>query len=238
MDFNIFGIPMVGADICGYVGNTTVELCARWQELGAFYPFSRNHNSMESIPQDPTSLGDVVVRATKKSLLDRYRLHNLLYTLFYEANTKGFPVIRSMFTLDPTDQIALSIQTQFLWGNSLLVLPVLDQGATSVKAYFTPGIWYDFEDYSIISNFEVGQYVNLSAPLETIRLAVRGGSVLALQKPEVTIIETRRNPIEIVAFLDNSNQAYGKLFWDDGITLDTVQYKQYNLYEFDVSDVS
>jgi alpha-glucosidase (family GH31 glycosyl hydrolase) len=53
MMHNILGIPLAGSDICGFMLNTTAELCARWHIVGSFYPFSRNHNGWNSISQEP-----------------------------------------------------------------------------------------------------------------------------------------------------------------------------------------
>lgn len=55
---NIMGVPLVGADICGFTGDTTPELCARWYTLGAFYSWSRNHKVIDHIPQEPYLFAD------------------------------------------------------------------------------------------------------------------------------------------------------------------------------------
>jgi len=53
MQHNMIGINFAGSDICGFIYDTTAELCARWYTLGAFYPFSRNHNNYGQAPQEP-----------------------------------------------------------------------------------------------------------------------------------------------------------------------------------------
>ncbi|KAF4521826.1 hypothetical protein B566_EDAN012483 [Ephemera danica] len=97
LDFNLFGLPYVGADICGFAADTEERLCQRWQELGAFYPFSRNHNAIGNIEQDPCIWPDTVGASTRTAMNIRYRLLPYFYTMFYRAN-QGLEgtVIRSL----------------------------------------------------------------------------------------------------------------------------------------------
>ena len=129
---NMFGMPFVGADICGFNGNTTAELCTRWMQLGAFYPFSRNHNSIGMKSQEPYVFGDDTTRRCRFALNIRYTLLPYLYSLLANASATGSPVARPLFFEFPEDLNAWSFsETQFMWGSALLVTPALVEGTFS-----------------------------------------------------------------------------------------------------------
>ncbi|NWX89039.1 LYAG glucosidase, partial [Nothoprocta pentlandii] len=233
LSFSLFGIPLVGADICGFSGSTSEELCTRWMQLGAFYPFARNHNTQNEKAQDPTVFSPAARTAMKDVLLTRYSLLPFLYTLFHRAHLQGDTVARPLFFEFPQDAATYGMDKQFLWGQSLLVTPVLEPGADSVVGYFPRGVWYDF--YRGTSVNSSGEMLKMPAPLDHLNLHVREGAILPTQKPGITSQESRGNPLRLIVALSQSRAAWGDLFWDDGESLDTFERGSYSYLVFNVT---
>jgi alpha-glucosidase len=73
LQHQMFQIPFVGADTCGFNDNTDEELCNRWMQLAAFTPFYRNHNVKGAISQEPY-VWDSVANASRTAIAVRYAL--------------------------------------------------------------------------------------------------------------------------------------------------------------------
>jgi alpha-glucosidase (family GH31 glycosyl hydrolase) len=233
----IFGIPMVGADICGFNGNTTEELCSRWMQLGSFYPFSRNHNSISSIPQEPWAFdSEQHIEICRTSLNIRYTLLPYFYNLFYFAHTSGTPVWNALMFLYTNDPNTLSIDQQFMVGDAILVSPVLMEGATSVNAYFPADVWYDFYTGERMNVTSQGKWIDLPAPITTIPVHLRGGTIIPAQLPALTTAISRNNPFFLIVSLNDSASATGNLYLDDGENLSTFTEGLYSFIEFSVSN--
>jgi len=111
MLMNIFGITFAGSDICGFIGNTTPDLCAKWHTLGAFYPFSRNHNNWGQTPQEPYYYEDKeyekgvkYVDIMRNAILLKYSLVRYYYTSLFMVSTQdGGTFYKPLFFEFPED---------------------------------------------------------------------------------------------------------------------------------------
>uniref|UniRef100_A0A673MD89 Glucosidase, alpha n=1 Tax=Sinocyclocheilus rhinocerous TaxID=307959 RepID=A0A673MD89_9TELE len=154
--FGLYGVPLVGADVCGFGGDTSEELCVRWTQLGAFYPFMRNHNDRPN-PQEPYVFSQQAQGAMRTAITLRYSLLPFLYTLFHHAHTSGSTVARPLFLEFPTDPNCQSIDRQLLWGSSLLISLVLEEPPGTCYRNRAKGDLF-WDDGESLDTFEHGNY--------------------------------------------------------------------------------
>ncbi|CAH8458144.1 unnamed protein product [Schistosoma turkestanicum] len=224
INFNMFGIPMVGADICGFTGNTTEELCIRWSQLGAFYPFSRNHNEDEAMDQDPAFWSKEATDAIKDSLKLRYHLLPYIYTLFYRSYFNGTTVARALAFEFPEDLATHRISAQFMLGSCILVTPVLDEGRSFVEGYVPSGEWINLSTGK--RYFSRGTWKYFDAPLNVIPISMRCGCIAPIQIAAETTDIARKKGFGLFVILSSTDDgsdsagrritASGELFWDNG----------------------
>ncbi|KAJ5093295.1 hypothetical protein N7456_009156 [Penicillium angulare] len=237
LSFSLFGIPMFGVDTCGFNGNTNEELCSRWMQLSAFFPFYRNHNNINAVSQEPYRWASVA-DASKTAMKIRYAILPYFYTLFHLAHTTGSTVMRALAWEFPNDPSLAGIDTQFLLGPSIMVIPVLAPQVDYVRGVF-PGIkqgeiWYDWYNQTAVSA-QPGVNTTISAPLGHIPIYLRGGSIIPTQKSALTVRDSRNSEWSLIAALSSNGTASGQVYLDDGesvtpeSTLDVIfKATQYN----------
>ncbi|KIM29882.1 glycoside hydrolase family 31 protein [Serendipita vermifera MAFF 305830] len=215
---SIYQIPEVGSDVCGFGGNTTETLCARWATLGAFNPFYRNHNGDTSISQEFYRWPSVA-QAAKNAIDMRYRLLDYFYTALHLAHTDGVPVLQPLWFQYPKDTNTFGIDLQFFFGNSILVSPVTQENVTDVSIYLPNDTFYDFKNYAVING--TGSTVQLSNISYTdIPVYIRGGVVLPLRVQSAnTTTALRKKNFELVIAPNRSGKASGSLYIDDGVSI-------------------
>ena len=227
LSFSMFGIPMFGTDTCGFQKDSNEELCNRWAQLNAFFSFYRNHNDISAISQEFT-VWPSVAQAARDAMTIRYYLLPYMYTLLYKTHITGETFLRALTWEFPEDDSLVDIDTQFMVGPSILVIPVLEQGATQVTGVFPEGndqVWYDWYSKTAVQHSNGQNPVVVDAPLGHIPVYIRGGSILPLQTPGYTTTESRQGDWQLVIALDKNGQASGELYQDDGESIHPSQAK-------------
>jgi alpha-glucosidase len=220
MTLGLSGEPFVGADIAGFVGSPGAELLVRWYQVGFLTPFCRNHAEMSSPDHEPWRYGKYYEDIIRKYLKLRYRLLPFLYTTLEESHRTGLPLFRPLLLNFQQDENTLGIDDEFMIGDELLVAPILKPNLTSRLVYLPDGVWYD---YWTGAKREGGSMIRVEAPLETVPLFVRGGTILSLG-PEMNYVgEKPVDPLRFQIYPDAQGAAALALYEDDGLTEDYRQ---------------
>ncbi|MEA2700723.1 MAG: alpha-glucosidase, partial [Myxococcales bacterium] len=175
MAMGISGQPFIGADIPGFSANPTPELAVRWMQYGAMTPFCRFHNEAGERDQYPWSFGPGVEKRSRAALELRYRLLPYIYSAFMRASETGDPVQRPLVYDFQNDRHARETEDAYLFGDALLVAPVLGLGQTDRHVYLPEGTWVDWYTGERHAG---GQFITAAAPLDRIPLFARGGRVI------------------------------------------------------------
>jgi alpha-D-xyloside xylohydrolase len=204
------------------------ELFVRWYQWGTFQPIMRAHG--ERTHNEVWSYGKQAGAILQKYLRLRYQLMPYTYSLAYSTYQTGAPYTRALFMDFPSDPEVANIPDEYMFGPAFLVAPVVEQGATSRKVYLPAGCdWYD---YWTNKRFKGGQTITAMAPINTLPLFVRAGSIVPLgsmilsaSEPQ-SIVSVRVYPGadgDFTLFSDDGNTytyengsgSITKLHWDD-----------------------
>jgi len=183
----------------------------RWFQYGAFLPTFRTHGSRKF--NEVWSYGKAAEPILVKYLELRYRVLPYTYSLGYHTYQTGAPFMRALFMDFPNDPKVTDIRDEYMFGPAFLVAPVTEQGATVRDVYLPAGSdWYNFWTSE---RRRGGQTIKVNAPIDTLPLFVRAGSIVPLGEViEHTGIPQKLTELRVYAGADGSFDLYE----DDGTT--------------------
>lgn len=240
INLGLSGVPFVGVDVGGHLGDATPELLIRWYETGIFYPFFRNHCVKGARAQEPFAYGAKVEQKIRKLIEFRYRLLPYIQNLFWEHMRTGAPLMRPLSWHYPDDETARRIYDQFLFGADILVAPIIEEGQKQRFVYLPKGKWHLLNSGSVYGRdggkvfkggkgvgenasensrsagrniFEGGKVHTVTWELGSIPAFAREGSII----PMIDVIQsTAEYNNANISFNVFGDEAEGVLLEDDG----------------------
>jgi len=210
LTLGLSGVAFTGPDTGGFSGNPSGELLTRWNQLSVFTPFFRNHTAVWTADQEPWVHGEPYESLNRAAIELRYRMLPYVYTAFWQCSQTGLPMMRPLFLAFPDDAATVGVQDQFMFGDSLLVAPVLEEGAVRRSVYLPAGRWHDFWNGQA---HDGPATIEVDAPLHKLPLFARAGSVIPNWPVMQYVGERAPDPLTLHVFPGSGESL---LYEDDG----------------------
>ena len=247
LNFSLSGIPYWTTDIGGFsverkneiaTGDDLEnwrELNTRWFQFGAFNPLHRVHGQYPfrevfNIAPDDHAAYKSIVYYNKL----RYRLMPYIYSLAGKTYFDDYTIMRALVMDFPDDRNVLNIGNEFMFGPSVLVVPVTEYKARTWDVYLpkAEGGWYDFHTGAFYAGAE---HIAAQTPLEIMPLFVRAGSIVPTGPEVQYITEKKADPLTLYVYAGANG--YFELYEDEEITYG-YQRAQYTRIPFTYNDTA
>lgn len=206
LSFGLSGFPFWSHDVGGFFYASDPELYTRWLQVGAFSSHMRAHGFYT---REPWDFGDEAKENAKKYLRLRYALMPYIYSQAKRCIQTSLPMMRALVLEYQEDENVHAIDNQYLFGDCLLVAPVLHRGARKRKLYLPKGCWIDWWTAEVLQG---GRWIEKDAPLDILPLYVKDGSLIPLCQEMDYTTQAQWNPIRLKAFFANESVAKMQLY--------------------------
>ncbi|MGL5635142.1 MAG: TIM-barrel domain-containing protein [Sarcina sp.] len=228
-NLGVSGFSFVGNDVGGFGLDVTPELFVRWMQLGTFLPIFRNHSNMYTRRQEPWAFGKNIEKIVTKAIELRYELLPYIYNEFYKSYKDGIPIFRPMVMEFQDDLSVRDLKEQFMFGDDILVAPIVHEGEREKIVYLPKGNWYRYDNGK---KLEGGKRYKLSCDLDEILFFVREHSIIPTYKEKFRNVENLPSTFTYKVYGDNAELIH---YYDDGTTFE-YKDENYNLVKISFSD--
>ena len=172
---SISGMGFTGSDIGGFAEQPSGELYMRWIQLGVFHPFCRTHSSGDHGDQEPWAFDEEVIDITRKFVNLRYQLLPYLYTMFWQYIEEGIPMLKPLVYYDQSDIQTHYRNDEFIFGNQILVCPILEPNAIGRRMYVPRGQWYNYWNNDFVIG---GKEIWVDTKFDEIPVFIKAGAII------------------------------------------------------------
>ncbi|WP_201153174.1 alpha-xylosidase [Rhodothalassium salexigens] len=189
LSWGLSGAPFYATDVGGFYGDDRDPvLYVRWTQAAVFAAHLRLHGLGE---REPWSYGPEAERLAIAALRLRYRLIPYLWDTMAKAAATGLPVQRAMALAYPQESEAWRFDTQFLFGDHMLVAPCLRPDGR-VDVYLPEGRWRQFPSNT---PYEGGRVHRLTLALDQMAVFVPEGRAIPLGPDVETTAALPQGPV-------------------------------------------
>lgn len=236
LSMSLCGIPYIHSDAGGFaMGQKDPELYTRWLQFAAFTPVFRPHGTalgdvdpgVTTIESEPTFAPEPYKSIVRKFIQLRYALAPYNYSLGYEQQAFGRPLMRPMF-YSFSGKDSYNATDQYMWGEQMLIAPVFEQGSIARQLYLPKGNWYDYLNNKFTRG---GDSITVEAGIEEIPVFIRPGGFVPTVDGLTNFEQYSTRSLNVL-YVPAENASSYELYDDDGKTDRSFEKKQFELLKF------